>query len=67
MFHVKHACGEAHIFPHLKNIIPPHVLAVKSFHETNIIHFHEYDYAATTFALVDGLSEWHVRRYALST
>ena len=57
MFHVKHARGEAHIFPHSKTIIPPHVLAVKSFHEISIIHFYEYDYAATTFAQVNGLSE----------
>ena len=67
MFHVKHACGEAHIFPHCKTIIPPHVLAVKSFHEINIIHFYEYDYARLAFALVDGLLKRRVRRYTLGT
>lgn len=54
-----------HIFPHLKTIIPPHMLSVKSFHEINIIHFYEYDYAATTFALVDGLLRRRVRQYTI--
>ena len=64
MFHVKRTGRRWYIFPHLKTIIPPHVLAVKSFHEIYIIHFYEYEYARLAFALVDGLSEWRVRRYA---
>lgn len=56
-----------YIFPHLKTIIPPHVLAVKSFHEIYIILFYEYEYARLAFALVDGLLKRRVRRYTLGT